>query len=619
MRKLFLVAVLFAMAAMAFSQSAYIKPRPADSGGTTNTPLPGQIPYFVDESGALTNSVMAQSQYNIGIGLPYPTFHLHVVAATDPGAITLDGYGVVGVNFMGRRARGTFESPSAVQQDDNLAALQGRGYGDTGFSLTSRGYVKIFAAENWHDLMQGTYVVIGTTPTGGIETVSTPAIERMRVDSSGNVGIGTTTNNVPIDSPLTVVGVIHSTTGGIMFPDGTTQTTATIAGPQGVTGAQGPQGIQGPQGDVGPQGPQGIQGLPGTAGAQGLTGPQGPQGATGAQGIQGPQGPQGATGAQGPQGLTGMQGDAGPAGTNGVGFYFRNAFDNSATYAVNDVVTLAGSTYVATVASFGPNNTTPDVSPSWTLMAQAGATGPQGATGAQGPQGVAGPQGDIGPQGPQGLQGPQGVAGPQGIQGPQGDIGPAGPQGATGAQGPQGLTGMQGPAGTPAPTVKDANGNVLGSLLSISGTDVTLYSNGYVITVGIGGQFPSSSVYWDAAGCSGNPYLNSGANAGNTHQAYLFARNVYYSAQANTLLVPYGSGSLIAAADSSAPITAETPGVADSNGQVPLDGASSCGTPSTAYNNGWALTPFDPVATLGWTLVNGAGAPLAVAGPLQLP
>jgi hypothetical protein len=50
--------------------------------------------------------------------------------------------------------------------------------------------------------------------------------ERMRIDPSGNVGIGTTSPG----QRLTVAGVIESTTGGVRFPDGTTQTTAASGG-----------------------------------------------------------------------------------------------------------------------------------------------------------------------------------------------------------------------------------------------------------------------------------------------------------------------------------------------------------------------------------------------------
>ncbi|MHB8216259.1 MAG: Kelch repeat-containing protein [Candidatus Sulfotelmatobacter sp.] len=140
-------------------------------------------------------------------------------------------------------------------------------------------------------------------------------------------------------------------------------------------------------------------------------GPQGPAGPPGAAGATGAQGPQGVQGLMGLPGATGSQGPAGPVGANGTGFNFRNAFDNSASYAVNDVVTFQGASYVATTANQGPNNPTPDQNSSgWSVMA---AQGTVGAAGAQGPSGSAGPAGPAGPVGPIGPQGPVGPM-PQG-------------------------------------------------------------------------------------------------------------------------------------------------------------------------------------------------------------
>jgi hypothetical protein len=199
-------------------------------------------------------------------------------------------------------------------------------------------------------------------------------------------------------------------------------------GPQGPIGNTGATGAQGPQGNIGPQGPQGATGLTGATGPQGPignTGPQGVKGDTGATGASGPQGPigntgaTGATGAQGPQGpmgLTGdigpqgLQGPQGPAGANGTGINFRGAFDESTPYAVNDVVTYNGSSYLATLAN--SNGGTPDVNTAdWTLMTAAGAAGPTGPSGAQGPAGTTGATGQQGLQGNPGVQGLPGMNG----------------------------------------------------------------------------------------------------------------------------------------------------------------------------------------------------------------
>jgi hypothetical protein len=54
----------------------------------------------------------------------------------------------------------------------------------------------------------------------------TSGTERMRLDSSGNLGIGV----VAPTSKIAAAGVIESTSGGFKFPDGTTQTTAATGG-----------------------------------------------------------------------------------------------------------------------------------------------------------------------------------------------------------------------------------------------------------------------------------------------------------------------------------------------------------------------------------------------------
>ena len=249
-------------------------------------------------------------------------------------------------------------------------------------------------------------------------------------------------------------------------------------------------GEAGPQGQPGPQGPQGE------------TGQQGPAGPTGANGAQGPAGPAGQPGAQGPQG------PAGNNGTNGVSFTFRNAFDPNQSYAVNDVVTFNGSSYIAIAPTQGQNNPTPDQSPSaWTLMAQAGSQGP---TGPQGPQGAPGPQGPIGAIGPAGPIGPAGATGPQGAQGATGAQGPQGPVGATGPTGPPGERGPQGPQGISG--LHDAGPWNSG----------TLYNPGdVVLTLGnFGGYYEASGVYIAAESSVGVTPGTDGAWVGSPFWGY---------------------------------------------------------------------------------------------------
>ena len=62
------------------------------------------------------------------------------------------------------------------------------------------------------------------------------------IPADGNVGIGT----VDPEDKLVVAGTIHSTTGGIKFPDGSTQTTAASGGGEGdITAVNAGTGLSG--------------------------------------------------------------------------------------------------------------------------------------------------------------------------------------------------------------------------------------------------------------------------------------------------------------------------------------------------------------------------------------
>jgi hypothetical protein len=91
-------------------------------------------------------------------------------------------------------------------------------------------------------------------------------------------------------------------------------------------------------------------------------------------------------------GTTGPAGPTGPAGT--VGMIFAGQWVSTTTYAVADVVTYNGGSYIAIAAS---TNKPPDVNTSsWSVLSIPGEAGPAGPTGATGPQGPTGPSGSGG-------------------------------------------------------------------------------------------------------------------------------------------------------------------------------------------------------------------------------
>ena len=270
--------------------------------------------------------------------------------------------------------------------------------------------------------------LLGASATGGHPVAVSKTNQFVLVDITSLVQgwqSGTIANNGVALAMTTSHGSFSFDSKESVFTSHQPELEIVLNAPAGATGPQGPQGVTGNTGATGATGPIGPTGLTGNTGAAGPNGPIGPIGLTGPTGATGSQGLTGFTGAQGP---TGPSGTNGTNGTNGNGFNFRNAFDNTATYAAYDVVTYNGSTYDAN-AAITPGGATPDVNPSWTLMAQAGTNGANGAPGATGSQGPLGPQGTMGSAGAAGAAGPQGFPGVDGATGP---AGPTGPQGATG-------------------------------------------------------------------------------------------------------------------------------------------------------------------------------------------
>ncbi len=180
----------------------------------------------------------------------------------------------------------------------------------------------------------------------------------------------------------------------------------------------------------------------------------------GATGPAGPQGPKGDTGATGPAGPAGPAGPQGPQGTSGLNY--QGAYAAGVVYALHDVVTFAGSSYVSLTG--GNQANTPGVTSEWAVLAQGGTGGSGGGVGVA-YQGTYASTANYGLNDIVTFQGssyislvsanhgntPGASPGQWGVMA-LGAVGAQGPQGLTGATGPPGLTGPAGPTGAPGPT-----------------------------------------------------------------------------------------------------------------------------------------------------------------------
>jgi len=90
--------------------------------------------------------------------------------------------------FIGRKARGTHQNPSAAQNGDLLSRFTGNGYGATGYGVNAGGgSVDVYAIENYTDTARGANVSISVTPPGSNVRQIMASFSSNNITLKGNV------------------------------------------------------------------------------------------------------------------------------------------------------------------------------------------------------------------------------------------------------------------------------------------------------------------------------------------------------------------------------------------------------------------------------------------------
>jgi hypothetical protein len=207
---------------------------PTSPAGVTSAVNMSYVTTAINANGlwSKSGSNISYSAGNVGIGTTSPSALVHILKEGAGAYYSSASYrdSAYAGGFIFGHARGTASAPSFLNDGDRIASIFFKSFdGNAGNDVTAQNSnaatIEIFSEGASSGSSTPGRIVFSTTPSG-----ATGVSERMRISSTGDVGIGTTTPAYKLD----VNGSLNATSlylnGTVFSPTSNTTTVATTGG-----------------------------------------------------------------------------------------------------------------------------------------------------------------------------------------------------------------------------------------------------------------------------------------------------------------------------------------------------------------------------------------------------
>ena len=163
-----------------------------------------------------TSSLIYDNGTDVGIGTTTPLGSLDIAGA-NPSLMLHNYSGTPGAgnspNLTLYSAEGSSSAPTATMSQDNIGQVAAAGYNGLAFPGT-KVKIQFMATENWGTTANGTAISFQTTAN-----TTTNRTERMRIDNTGYVGIGTATPGANLPGGLPVPPSLLEVSGDVVLTE----------------------------------------------------------------------------------------------------------------------------------------------------------------------------------------------------------------------------------------------------------------------------------------------------------------------------------------------------------------------------------------------------------------